>query len=71
MAPFFLGHGVDALDFVVDGFFMKLLHTSNVDTVKEYRIFSVLICVVIFSKEGPKINQRLCQNQQNIMCQTK
>ena len=39
MAPFFLGHGVDALDFVVDGFFMKLLHTSNVDTVKEYRIF--------------------------------
>jgi len=30
---------LDSLDFVVNRFFMKLFHTSNLDTVKECQMF--------------------------------
>ena len=44
---------LDSLDFVVNSFFMKLFHTSNIDTVKECQMFFfVLKC--LFSRNGPK-----------------
>jgi len=30
---------LDSLDFIINRFFMKLFHTSNIDTVKECHMF--------------------------------
>ena len=58
---------LDSLDFVVNRFFVKLFHTSNIDTVKECQMFSVLKCLVLFSRNGLK-NYRNNTRITRILC---
>jgi len=61
---------LDSLDFVVNRFFMKLFHTSNIDIVKECQMF--FFCFEMPStllKKQVEQFQKQYQNHQNIVCQ--
>ena len=59
----------DALDSVVNRFFMKLFHTNNVDTVKECQMFFCFeMPSTLVKKRVEKIHKQY-QNHQNAVCQ--
>jgi len=62
---------LDSLDFIVSSLFMKLFHTSNVDTVKECQMF--FFCFEMPStllKKRVEKFQKQYQNHQNTVCQS-
>jgi len=60
---------LDSLDFVVNRFFTKLFHTSNIDTVKECRMFFCFKMPSTLLKKRVEKFQKQYQNHQNIVCQ--
>jgi len=60
---------LDSLDFVVNRFFMKLLHTNNIDTVKECQMFFCFEMPSTLLKKRVEKFQKQYQNHQNTVCQ--
>jgi len=60
---------LDSLDFVVNRFFMKLFHTSNLDTVKECQMFFCFEMPSTLLKKRVEKFQKQYQNHQNTVCQ--
>jgi len=60
---------LDSLDIVVNRLFMKLFHTNNIDTVKEYQmLFCFEMPITVLKKRVEKF-QKQYQNHQNTVCQ--
>jgi len=60
---------LDLLDFVVNRFFIKLFHTSNIDTVKECQMFFCFEMPSTLLKKQVEKFQKQYQNHQNTVCQ--
>jgi len=60
---------LDSLDFVVNRFFMKLFHTSNIDIVKECKMVFCFEMLSTLLKKLVEKFQKQYQNHQNTVCQ--
>jgi len=61
---------LDSLDFIINRFFMKLFHTSNIDTVKECHMFFLVFEMpsTLLKKRVEKF-QKQYQNHHSTVCQ--
>ena len=61
--------GLNSIDFIVDGFFMKLFQTNNMDIIKSCQsYFSFQLSSAVLSKRVAKFNMKF-KNRQNQLSQ--